>query len=130
MLSLASSLSAGVPFASWPARVVVGHADDRRYPAAAGRGQRLHDGFEVVLYLREDLLQARDDLVDGRQRQARVEVIRPDVDGYQLHVPPVPGQEGRRLGELRAGRVAADATVDHGAGGLARAAKLDQLERR
>ncbi len=57
---------------------------------------------------------------------AGVRVVGADVDGDQGHPAAVRAQEPDRGGELRARRIGADAAVDHGGGGLAVAAELDQ----
>ena len=56
-------------------------------------------------------------------------VVGADVDGDQEHPAAVGAQEGDGRGQLRSAVVMADPAVDHRAGGLARAAQLDELER-
>ena len=56
-------------------------------------------------------------------------VVGADVDRDQEHPAAVGVQEGISGVELRSALVMADPAVDHRAGGLARAAQLDELER-
>ena len=64
------------------------------------------------------------------QDHAGVEIVGSDVDSDQRDPPGMILQEVDRGGNLRALRIAADPSLEHGAGGLAGAAELDQLQAR
>ena len=78
---------------------------------------------------RDPLDGAGGELAEAGLAAAGFGVVGADVEGDQAHLAAMLPQEGVGRLELRSAGVVADAAVDHGDGGLARAAQLDQAER-
>ena len=108
---------------------VVVHPDDAH--ARGGRGlQPGRDRAQVGDGGRDALDGADGELAEAGLAAAGFGVIGADVEGNQEHLAPVLLQERDGGLELRSAAVVADTAVDHGDRGLARAAQLDEFERR
>src|SRR5689334_10045696 len=106
---------------------VVVHPDDAHARTGGGL-QPVHDRAQVGDGGRDSLDGADGELAEAGLAAAGFGVVGADVEGYQEYPAAVLVEEGDGRPELRSAAVVADAAVDHGDGGLAGAAQLDQLE--
>jgi hypothetical protein len=115
------------PVAGRDERGVVVESDDRD-PGPRRRPDEPDDGRQVVLDGGEAGGQARRRPGAGRHLLAADHVVDPDVDGDQGQACPVGAQEPGGGADLGRSAPVADAAPQHGAGGLPRAAQLDQAQ--
>ena len=105
--------------------IPVAHSNDGH--TRRGGSEPTEDRLETGRHVRQDLLRALH--IDQDPVEAGVQpIVRPDVDGDELDVPPMRLQESHGLPELGTHLVLADPTLDHGVGGLAWTPELGQAK--